>query len=111
MVKLNCWEFKKCERHLGGRLTGELGVCPASTYDDLNGIHGGSKSGRACWVVAGTFCGGVIQGTEAQKEHNCWKCDFLSACQKRRRKVSSRILCNHTWHDVSTGETPIICLF
>jgi hypothetical protein len=82
MPKHNCWEFKKCERQPGGRLTGELGVCPASTYDGLSGIHGGSRSGRACWVVAGTFCGGVVQGTEAQKEHNCWKCDFFQLVRK-----------------------------
>jgi hypothetical protein len=27
--------------------------------------------------VAGTFCGGAVQGSEAQKQHNCWKCDFF----------------------------------
>ena len=77
MSLANCWEFKKCERQPGGRLTGELGVCPAATHETLGGVHGGKNAGRACWVVAGTFCGGAVQGSEAQKQHNCWKCDFF----------------------------------
>ncbi len=79
MAKINCWEFKKCEREPTGKLVGELGVCPASTNEQLNGAHGGANAGRACWVIAGTFCGGVVQGTEAHKQHNCWKCDFFQA--------------------------------
>lgn len=82
MVKMNCWEFKKCDRHPGGRLVGELGVCPASTDTSLHTIHGGRNAGRACWVIAGTFCGGVVQGSEAQKQHNCWKCEFFQKVRK-----------------------------
>jgi hypothetical protein len=33
-------------------------------------------------VVAGTFCGGAVQGTEAQKQHNCWRCDFFQLVKK-----------------------------
>jgi len=77
MTKLNCWELKQCNREPGGLLAGELGVCPASTDTTLDRAHGGKNAGRACWAVAGTFCGGAIQGTEAQKEHNCWKCTFF----------------------------------
>jgi len=77
MKKQNCWEFKQCNRQPGGLLAGELGVCPASIDTTLNGAHGGENAGRACWAVVGTFCGGVIQGTEAQKKHNCWMCKFF----------------------------------
>lgn len=87
MPKPNCWEFKKCERQPGGRLAGELGVCPASTYEKLNGMHYGKNAGRACWAVAGTFCGGTVQGTEAQKQHNCWKCDFFQSVRKEEEKA------------------------
>lgn len=82
MAKMNCWEFKKCDRQPGGRLTGELGICPAATDSTLNTIHGGKNAGRACWVVAGTFCGGAVQGSEAQKQHSCWKCDFFQLVKK-----------------------------
>jgi sigma-B regulation protein RsbU (phosphoserine phosphatase) len=43
----------------------------------FDGIFGGRNSGRACWVVAGTFCKGEVQGTFAQKFSNCAKCEFF----------------------------------
>ena len=76
MSKTNCWEFKNCGRELGRTQTDELGVCPVSTEKRLNGIHDGINAGRACWVVAGSMCGGKRQGTFAKKFDNCEKCDF-----------------------------------
>jgi hypothetical protein len=81
-IKLNCWEFKKCGRQPGGHKVAELGICPVTTYQGLNGAHGGKNAGRACWVVAGSLCGGQIQGTFAQKLHNCWRCDFMNTVKK-----------------------------
>lgn len=74
--KLNCWEFKKCGREPGGVKANELGVCPTSTETSLDGVHGGENAGRACWIVAGSMCGGKVQGTFAQKYDNCKDCDF-----------------------------------
>ncbi|HEY6010114.1 MAG TPA: hypothetical protein VIX18_01485, partial [Nitrospirota bacterium] len=31
-----------------------------------------------CWVVAGSLCGGKIQGTFAEKLSNCLRCDFYN---------------------------------
>jgi len=76
MEKLNCWEFKKCERQPGGKKVHELGVCPSSIEKKLNGVHEGKNGGRACWVIAGTFCGGEQQGSFVNKYANCIKCDF-----------------------------------
>ena len=76
MVKRNCWEIKKCGRHEGGEHVNDLGVCPAAISERLDGTHGGRNAGRACWVVAGTMCGGSIQGTFAQKYNQCEKCEF-----------------------------------
>ncbi len=73
MRKLNCWEFKKCGRD-GGDHAQE--ACPAFSENRLDGVHGGTGARRACWVVAGTQCGGKEQGTFAMKYHNCEKCDF-----------------------------------
>ncbi len=61
----NCWEFMKCGREKGGNKAGELGICPAHP-----------EKGRECWKVAGTFCGGKVQGTEAQKHDTCLVCDW-----------------------------------
>lgn len=82
MGKANCWEHKKCGRQPGGHKAAELGICPVTTYSELNGAHGGKNAGRACWAIAGSLCGGKIQGTYAQKLHNCWRCDFMNAVKR-----------------------------
>ena len=79
MRKQNCWEFKKCERNPGGKRIGEFGICPASADKSLNTVHGGMNGGRACWAIAGTFCEGTVQGSEAQKQQLCWECDFFNS--------------------------------
>ena len=60
----NCWEIMACGREKGGVNAEEFGECPASKQ----GL------GHSCWVAAGTFCDGVVQGTYAQKERNCMLC-------------------------------------
>ena len=75
MKKLNCWEFKKCGRQLGGG-NALLGLCPAATNVLLDGIHDGAYAGRACWIVEGTMCNGEVQGAFSQKIQCCGSCDF-----------------------------------
>ena len=75
-MKKNCWEVKLCGREPGGGKAAELGVCPASTETKLDGTHGGTNAGRACWVVAGTLCKGEVQGVFARKFEACEKCEF-----------------------------------
>ena len=82
MSRLNCWEVKKCGREQGGAKARELGVCPASTETRLNGTNSGRAAGRSCWVVAGTLCGGKVQGSFAAKGANCLKCDFYLNVRK-----------------------------
>ncbi len=69
MRALNCWEFKKCGRERGGAKSKELGVC--LVYP---------TQGRHCAQVAGSLCGGTVQGTFAKKLFNCSQCDFSRAC-------------------------------
>ncbi len=87
MEKKNCWEFKGCGREPRGKRSEELGVCPVTVYEEFEGAHGGSKAGRACWVVAGSLCGGKIQGTYAQKLSNCWRCDFMNTVKKEEESA------------------------
>jgi hypothetical protein len=82
MSKQNCWEFKNCGRQPGGHKVKELGICPATVEQALNGAHGGKNGGRSCWVVAGSLCGGKIQGSYAQKLNNCWRCDFMNRVKR-----------------------------
>jgi len=95
-MKKNCWEFKKCGREPGGEKVKELGVCPATTEKRLDSAHEGKNAGRACWVVAGTFCKGEVQGSFAQKYKNCEKCDFYQTVRKEEgvKFMLSAILLN-----------------
>lgn len=77
--KKNCWEAKSCGREAGGTKSHELGVCPASTTLTCNGMNGGKNGGRMCWAVAGTLCGGKVQGEFAQKRMSCMTCEFYTA--------------------------------
>lgn len=67
----------KCGRQPGGEKVGKFGVCPAAEPSEFDGINKGTYGGRFCWAIAGTFCGGEIQGTFAQKLMNCLDCEFL----------------------------------
>lgn len=82
----NCWEFKKCGRQPGGTRTAELGVCPAATEIQANGLNAGRNGGRICWALTGTLCGGTVQGTFAQKLSNCMECDFYRHVQSEQGK-------------------------
>ena len=61
MAKIQCWDFKKCGRDKDKS-------CPAVVQ----------SAGRMCWLVAGTLCGGKVQGTHAQIIGNCKGSDFYS---------------------------------
>lgn len=82
MAKQNCWEFKKCGRIPGGEHEKDLGICPAYGEKRLDAAHGGLNAGRACWVVAGTLCGGTVQGSFAKKYDSCEKCEFYKVVKK-----------------------------
>ena len=76
--KVNCWQFKKCGREPGGAKVAELGVCRAADAN-VSALNGGTRGGRLCWSIAGTLCGGKVQGTFAQKVSNCMTCEFYLA--------------------------------
>lgn len=67
----------RCGREPGGKNVRELGVCPAASEIRLDGVNGGKNGGRACWAIAGTMCGKMIQGSFAQKEYSCLHCSFF----------------------------------
>ena len=66
-LKIKCWEYMKCGRDKDATIK-----CPA--YPNF---------GRICWVVAGTFCEGKVQGTFAQKYENCKRCEFYQKVNKK----------------------------
>ena len=74
--KINCWQALACGREPGGAKAEELGTCPAAVDATFDGFNQGSKGGRLCWLVAGTFCKGEAQGTFAKKQNSCRNCSF-----------------------------------
>ena len=83
----NCWEVKNCGRHQGGAKAADLGVCSAYRESRLDSMNRGMNGGRSCWAIAGTLCGGKVQGTFAAKMTNCMQCDFY--VQVKREEGSS----------------------
>ncbi len=90
MAKANCWEVKKCGREPGGANVGQLGVCPAATRLELDGVNAGRNGGRVCWALTGTLCGGVVQGTFALKLGNCRLCEFFQSVRSEEGQESIR---------------------
>jgi hypothetical protein len=84
--KYNCWEVKKCGREPGGSNVYKEGVCSAASNQAADSINSGINGGRCCWIIAGTFCQGNIQGSYAQKVDNCLQCDFYTQVQKEEGK-------------------------
>ncbi len=92
MGKINCWEFKQCGREPGGAKTQDFGVCPATVDSASNGSNAGKNGGRYCWAISGTFCGGVVQGTYAQKQLTCMACDFFKLVKNEEKQEGSYVL-------------------
>jgi len=91
----NCWDKKFCGRQPGGTREKELGVCPAATetvHDGVSlvGINDGVNGGRICWAIAGTLCGGKVQGSFADKEKSCRSCDFYSEVRREQMAMGKR---------------------
>lgn len=77
MHRRNCWEVKKCGRQTGGDQVATLGECPTAAAFACHSVNNGINGGRACWAIAGTLCGGLVQGKFVDKIRGCASCDFF----------------------------------
>lgn len=93
-IRLNCWEFFNCCRELGGKMTYELGVCPASTDVRFDGIHYGTNAGRACWVIPESMRNGQMQGDFRSKFRACAQCEFYARV-KEGEKIRPTVFLLH----------------
>jgi hypothetical protein len=82
---MNCWEFMKCGREAGGLKVHEMGVCQAYP-----------NNGKQCARVAGTVCGGKVQGTFDMKIFDCLECDFYKSKHYQETNSDSQVIvtCN-----------------
>lgn len=85
MIYQNCWQYKRCGREPGGAKVNELGVCPAAVESRADGINHGNNAGRSCWALAGTLCGGIVQGSFANKLSSCLQCEFYQQVVQEER--------------------------
>lgn len=79
----NCWELIFCGREPDGLYAKQHGACPAATAARHDRKNNGTNGGRYCWRVAGTMCGGIIQGDWATKIKDCEACKFYQYVQKQ----------------------------
>lgn len=74
--KLNCWEYIKCGRELGGKKVKELGVCPVAIHPYADGINEGINGGRICWAIVGSYSLYNVKCPGRGQSHLCFECDF-----------------------------------
>jgi eukaryotic-like serine/threonine-protein kinase len=96
---LNCWEFMGCGREPGGAEAVRLGPCPAASDTSYDALNAGHNGGRICWAVAGTCCGGKVQGTFAEKRSSCVDCELFQKVHQEQREAHPstqflKILCD-----------------
>ncbi len=79
----------KCGRGPDSSNDDNLKICPAAVDKSYDGLNGGKNGGRFCWAVAGTFCGGKVQGTFAEKRKHCLECSFFQLILSEDENSSS----------------------
>ena len=89
-TKKNCWEIMKCGREKD-KASG-IDPCPVFLNKDLRSHNEGEYAGRVCWLVAGTFCQGELQGSFVQKQSSCKSCKFYKYVhdQEIRTELSTK---------------------
>lgn len=88
-MPINCWEFNRCGREVGGAKVKESGICPAAVATEANGFCGGKNGGRGCAYIAGSFCSGIFQGSAADNDKDCFQCDFFQMLRREHRAEQS----------------------
>lgn len=58
-MSINCWDYEKCPQN-------RKNTCQAFK----------SNSGKKCWLVTGTMCGGLKQKDMKEKIAKCRHCEF-----------------------------------
>lgn len=86
MGKINCWEYFKCGRESSNNPEGKT-ICPVAITGDQEGINGGVRFGRFCWIIPGTFCTNTKESDSSLgdydfKEQHCEKCAFRDLVRK-----------------------------
>lgn len=80
MIRLNCWEFKKCGIGERSYTNTNEEVCTAPAEDKFDSMNHGKNGGRVCWLIK--------QMAAARKDKgfgmmHCCRCDFFNLVAKQ----------------------------
>ncbi|MCJ7563159.1 MAG: hypothetical protein MUP52_01040, partial [Candidatus Aminicenantes bacterium] len=64
----------------------------ASIDKDADGVNSGTKGGRVCWAISGTFCGKQADGSEAVRLVSCFSCDFFTKVLREEGLANFKLL-------------------
>lgn len=88
-IMKNCWELKDCGREAGGRNVAAFGECITSQ----EGL------GHSCWAIAGTLCGGEVQGSVKDKHENCLICNVYQNYNRMTGTMAQDVAVQHPDED------------
>jgi len=91
-ARVNCWDIVRCGREPNGPNVVTEGVCPAALEVSADGVNNGSKGGRICWAISGTFCGRQARGSEATRLVSCFSCDFFARVLEEEGLANFKLL-------------------
>jgi hypothetical protein len=79
---LNCWEKRHCGREKDGVNVLKFGECPTSKMN----------MGHSCWVVAGSFHGGIPYCPEVkEKKIKCSQCEIFKLYSRTTGTLGTEI--------------------
>jgi hypothetical protein len=79
MSKLNCWEYKNCNKICSGSAADGKEACPVTKAEYFHGINSGKNGGRMCWYAKKTLSDRKDKGPQAAK---CSQCGFYNEVEK-----------------------------
>jgi hypothetical protein len=77
--KMRCWNYNECGHEKDS-------LCPAVA----------GNTGKPCWLVAKTLCGGKVHGRHAQRTKSCEGCAFYIYIHLRSRPLLEEQSCEDT---------------
>ena len=86
MIRLNCWQYRRCGREPGGENVSELGICNAALPSKNDLVNHGKNSGRICWTIADTKCDGEPTCKILDDINTCLTCEFLKYVTQQERQ-------------------------
>ena len=86
MEPKNCWEVMNCGQNPISKINSKTEICPAVKNSEFDGTNNGKFAGRACWIIAGSFCLENKKGAFSGKIMSCLYCEFFEKVKNEEGK-------------------------